>query len=408
VITGRINLPASKSISNRLLMIRAIAETPVSIQNLSDSDDTMLLGQLLEKIAARDKRKPIVELDTANAGTVMRFLAAYVSSIPGKWILTGAERMKQRPVGVLVDALRSLGARIEYLGKIGYPPLLIKGCSLKGGHIDIDPGISSQFISALMLIAPALPGGMKITMHGQPVSSPYIRMTLRLLKDFGIDATIGKGSFIIPQSNFRPGDFTVESDWSAAAFWYEAAALADEADLFLAGLRRNSLQGDSVLPEIYQNFGILTEYMEEGVRLYRVKKRLAGFFFDFTDYPDIAPPVITTCAGLGLRGRFEGLKSLQIKETNRVRALVNEYRKLGLEIEPDAPGETSDTIEFLHPEFRSDSFVRIDTYNDHRMAMTFALLALKMGSIKIENPDVVGKSYPLFWDHLASLGFEIT
>jgi 3-phosphoshikimate 1-carboxyvinyltransferase len=408
VLKGKLKLPSSKSLSNRLLIIQALSEDIFSIKNLSESDDTRLLQYLLKEIKGKRTGQSLVELDSANAGTVMRFLTAYLTLIPGKWILTGSDRMKQRPIGVLVDAMRSLGAEIEYLGKLGYPPLMIKGKPLKGREIIVDAGISSQFISALILIAPVIPGGLSIWIQGQAVSFPYINMTIQLLNYFDVVTSKERNKIIIPESRIRGKDFIVEADWSAASFWYEAAALAEEVDLTLEGLRKDSLQGDAILADIFQNFGVKSEFVNSGVRLTKVKKKLDGFFFDFSDYPDIAPAVITTCAALGLRGRFEGLKSLRIKETNRLRALENEFRKLGLDLKPDSPSDLIPMIEFSNPQFKSNNDLKIETYGDHRMAMTFAPLSVKLGNIKIENPDVVSKSYPQFWENLASLGFELT
>ena len=408
VLKGRLVLPSSKSISNRLLMIRALSRKGFTINNLSQSDDTILLQTLLQEISAGKARKvPSAELNTANAGTAMRFLASYLTITPGKWILTGSDRMKQRPIGILVDALKGLGAEIDYLGKLGYPPLMIKGRSLRGGVITVDAGISSQFISSLMLIAPCLPGGLSIQIQGQAVSYPYIHMTTRLLNHFGIDIMEKKNKIIIPESFIKESGFTVEADWSAAAFWYEAAILADETDLVMAGLRKNSLQGDSILVEIFQNFGITSEFTDTAVRLTKTNKTPDNYYFDFTGFPDIAPAVITSCAALGISGKFEGLKSLRIKETNRLKALKNEFAKMSLILEPDIPAVMIPAIEFRNPQLRSDHELKIDTYGDHRMAMTFAPLAMKFGSIRIENPDVVSKSYPQYWEHLASLGFEI-
>jgi 3-phosphoshikimate 1-carboxyvinyltransferase len=407
ILKGKLKLPSSKSLSNRLLIIQSLSVDKFRINNLSESDDTLLLQTLLQEIRSKRSNQSFVELDSANAGTVMRFLTSYLTLIPGKWILTGSDRMKQRPIGVLVEAMRSLGADIEYLGKLGYPPLMIKGKPLKGGEIKVDAGISSQFISALLLIAPILPGGLSIWLQGQAVSFPYINMTLRLLNYFGIETGKGKNNISIPETNIKGKEFTVEADWSAASFWYEAAALADEVDLILEGLCKDSLQGDAILVDVFQNFGVMSEFLKNGVRLTKVKKRLDGFYFDFTDYPDIAPAVITTCAALGLRGRFEGLKSLRLKETNRLRALENEFKKLGLNLSPDSRSDLIPMIEFSNPRFKSNSDLRIETYGDHRMAMTFAPLSVKLGSIRIENPDVVSKSYPQFWENLSSLGFEI-
>ena len=407
ILIGRLKLPSSKSLSNRLLLIQALSKDQFRINNLSEADDTLLLQNLLQEIRMKSSSHSFVELDTANAGTVMRFLTAYLTLVPGKWILTGSDRMKQRPIGVLVEAMRSIGAEIEFLGKLGYPPLMIKGKPLKGGEISVDAGISSQFISALLLIAPGLPGGLSIWLQGQAVSFPYINMTLRLLNYFGIETIKERNKIIIPESNIRGKDYIVEADWSSASFWYEAAAMADEVDLVLEGLRKDSLQGDAILVEIFQNFGVMSEFLKNGVRLTKVKKKLDGFYFDFSDYPDIAMAVITTCAALGLRGRFEGLKSLRLKETNRLRALKTEFKKLGLNLMPDSPSDSIPVIEFSNPMLKSGSDLRIETYGDHRMAMTFAPLSLKLGNIKIENPDVVSKSYPQFWKNLSSLDFEL-
>jgi 3-phosphoshikimate 1-carboxyvinyltransferase len=407
ILKGRLKLPSSKSLSNRLLIIQALSKNGFEIKNLSEADDTFLLRNLLQEIRSKRSSQSFAELDTSNAGTAMRFLTAYLTLIPGKWILTGSDRMKQRPIGVLVEAMRSLGAEIEYLGKLGYPPLMIKGKPLNGGEIKVDAGISSQFISALLLIAPILPGGLSIWLQGQTVSFPYIDMTLHLLNYFGIETGKERNKIIVPEASIKGKKFTVEADWSAASFWYEAAALADEVDLILEGLRKDSLQGDAILVDIFRNFGVMSEFLKNGVRLTKVKKKLDGFFFDFTDYPDIAPAVITACAALGIRGRFEGLKSLRLKETNRIRALEYEFKKLGLHLNPDSPSDLLPMIEFSNPQLKSNNDLRIATYGDHRMAMTFAQLALKLGSIKIEDPDVVSKSYPLFWEHLSSMGFEL-
>jgi 3-phosphoshikimate 1-carboxyvinyltransferase len=407
-LSGTLRLPASKSLSNRLLIIQALSKDNFSIKNLSEADDTLLLQDLLQKIREQRYGQSLIELDTANAGTVMRFLTAFLARIKGKWILTGSDRMKQRPVGILVEAVRSLGADIEYLGKLGYPPLMIKGKPLQGNEIKVDAGISSQFISALILIAPALPGGLTLCLQGQTVSFPYINMTLRLLNYFGIETRKERNKIIIPESGYTGKDFVVEADWSAASFWYEAAALAEEADLVLEGLEKDSLQGDAILVDIYQNFGVSTEFTKAGIHLTKVKKKLDGFFFDFTDHPDIALAVITTCAALGLRGRFEGLKSLPLKETNRLKALENEYSKLGLHLHRDTVSDPMPVIEFSNPKFISNNDLRIYTYGDHRMAMTFAPLSLKLGNIRIEDPDVVSKSYPQFWENLASLGFDLS
>lgn len=407
-LKGTIQLPFSKSLSNRLLIIRALSSGDFTIKNLAEADDTVLLADLLRQIKERKQQKQVTELDTGNAGTAMRFLTAYLSSVKGKWILTGSERMKLRPIGALVDSLRLLGAEIDYLAKLGYPPLLIKGKSLRGGEIMIDAGISSQFVSALIMTGPSIPGGISLRLWGEAVSKPYINMTVRLIEYFGIPVKREKNRIIIPKSEYLPRDYDVEADWSSAAFWYESAALADKAEIILSGLYSNSLQGDSVLSGIYQNFGVATEYLENAVRITKATKKTGGFYFNFSDNPDIAPPVITTCAAIGIRGHFEGLKSLKIKESDRLLAITNEFKKMGIFVETRDTTNNDLSIDFPPSTIKMAGAIRMDPYGDHRMAMTFAPLALKTGTITIENPDVVKKSYPQFWEHLSSLGFDIT
>jgi len=406
-LRGSILLPASKSISNRLLMIRALSGKDFKINNLSEADDTVLLQKLLETILVGYEPKKVVELDTANAGTVMRFLTAFLSMKPGKWVLTGSERMKQRPVGILADAMKHLGASIDYLAKPGYPPLLIAGCTLTGNEVTINAGVSSQFTSALLLVAPYLPEGLILYLKGKTVSSPYAEMTIRLMKLFGSKVKQGKTRIHVKPSVYLPGEATVESDWSSAAFWYEAAVFADEVDLELIGLQFESLQGDAILPVIYQNFGIRTEFTDRGIHLTKIKKKIDGFYFDFTDFPDIAQAVMATCAGIGIRGRFEGVQSLQIKETDRLRALKNEVEKIGIQIGFSREGDLITAVEVNPAKPIFPSGLSFETYGDHRTAMTMAPFALKTGPIKLLNPDVVAKSYPSFWEHLKDVGFEI-
>ncbi len=407
ILRGKITLPASKSLSNRLLLIRALSGDHFPIHNLSDADDTLLLQDLIDAIQNHQDISRLMEIDTKNAGTVMRFLTAYLATRPGKWMLTGSDRMKQRPIGVLVEALTNLGATIDYLSKIGYPPILIKGNLLSGKEVTIDAGISSQFSTALLLIAPYLPEGLIIHHKGTVVSIPYIRMTTQLMQYYGARPKHGKTCIKVPPGLYTSRDFQVEADWSAAAFWYEAAVFAQEVDLELNGLFQNSLQGDAILPVIYQNFGIHTEFHNTGVRLTRVRKKPEGFYFDFTNYPDIAPSVITTCALLGIRCRFEGLRSLRIKETDRLRALKNELDKIRPDIIVSAPSEVFPSLEFQSAKPFVPPDQTFETYGDHRMAMTFGMLALKSGSVRIMNPDVVMKSYPGYWKHMQELGFVI-
>ncbi|HPS50440.1 MAG TPA: 3-phosphoshikimate 1-carboxyvinyltransferase [Bacteroidales bacterium] len=404
---GVIPLPASKSISNRLLIIQELCGKPFGISNLSEADDTLLLSGLLREMEHAKPGKQVLSLDTANAGTVMRFLTALLSSRPGRWMLTGSDRMKQRPVGGLVDALISLGAVIDYLGKPGYPPLLVKGTTLKGGTVAIDAGVSSQFISALLMIAPGIPGGLTIKLKGDVVSSPYLKMTIDLMEHFGIRIKSQQNQIRVHPGAYQPKPFTVPADWSAAAFWYEAVAFSARGDLELPGLVPGALQGDAVLAEIYRNFGVHTEFSASGARLTREPVKIDGFYFDFTDYPDIAQAVIATRVGLGIRGRFEGLKSLQIKETDRLRAIKSEIEKLGFECNITARGEALAAMEISPSRHKTIAQPVFETFGDHRMAMSLAPFAMQLGSVRIQNPDVVVKSYPRFWEHLKMTGFQI-
>lgn len=406
-LRGTIGLPASKSISNRLLMIRAMTADGFDIHNLSKADDTTLLQKHLAAVLQGNGRKKVIELDCGNAGTVIRFLASFLAARPGRWVLTGSDRMKQRPIGILVDALRQLGTTIDYLAKPEYPPILISGGDLKGGQVTLDPRISSQFTTALLLIAPCLPEGLRIHLKGRPVSALYTEMTIRLMKQFGIKISKNKQGIHVRHGAYIPARITVESDWSAAAFWYEAAVFARDVDLLLTGLDQDSLQGDAILPRIYQNFGVRTEFTGDGVRLTRFAKKIDGFYFDFTDYPDIAQAVMATCTGLGIRGRFEGVQSLQIKETDRLKAMKYEMEKLGIRATLSKTGDLVTALEIEPFKHVIPEDLTFETYGDHRTAMSLAPLALISGKLKLINPEVVAKSYPDFWEHLNDTGFRI-
>ena len=430
-LKGKIQLPASKSISNRLLIMQALSEQGLNISNLSTAEDTVILQKLLAKIQASYGMRDAVELDCSNAGTDLRFLTALLALKPGRWVLTGGDRMKQRPVGELVEGLKQLGASIEYLGNVGFPPLLIKGRKLQSAELNINAGVSSQFISAILMTAPYLPEGITMLLKGEIVSEPYIDMTVRLMQDCGINVRKWKHKIRVEPGSYSCKQITVESDWSAASFWYEAAALADKVSLDLPGLHGQSFQGDSILADAYSVFGVQSEFLTikdskagrrrastpnhqppttnpqslTTVRLIRHVSELDGFYYDFTHHPDLALPMIATCAGLGLRGRFEGLKSLAIKESDRVRSLTTELLKLGCKLSfstGDYP-----VIEIQPSKLVCRPEVIIDTYRDHRMAMTFAMLSLNTGSIRIADPDIVSKSYPGFWEDMEGVGFMI-
>lgn len=399
-IQTEIELPGSKSISNRLLMIRAISDLPIHFKNLSDSEDTILLAKALGQI----KGKKSGTINIEHAGTDMRFLTAYLSIKPGEWIVTGSERMKQRPISELVTALTELGADISYLENRGFPPLKIRGGKLHGGRIEIDGSISSQFISALMLIAPALGEELEIILKGNIVSLPYIKMTNELLKLFGVYVTFNGKRIVVSPAPFSMlnDQFLVESDWSAASYWYNLVALAKDAKVELKFLDQYSLQADSILPELYSKLGVRTEFIEKGVCLRSKQATVNEFEYDFTNCPDIAQTIAVTCYGLGIKAHLTGLQTLKIKETDRIVALKTELEKLGAVVEA-----TDNSLKINPPTELILKNPKVSTYNDHRMAMSFAALSVKCPGLKTENPDVVNKSYPAFWDDLQQAGFDL-
>lgn len=420
-LKGTIRLPSSKSISNRLLIMQALTGKDFNMSNLSKAEDTVLLQKLLGKIHVMGGRHDAVVLDCLNSGTDLRFLTALLACKPGRWVLTGTDRMKQRPIGELVENLRHLGASIEFLGNIGFPPLLIKGRALRSEELTMNAGVSSQFISALLMIAPSLEAGLSINLKGDIISEPYIDMTLGLMKECSIKFRKWKHKISVEPGSYSCERYEVESDWSAASFWYMAASLSDKTELEFPGLYEKSLQGDSVLASVYKVFGVKScilhpesHIQDPGTRIQESQSvlhlshqasKLEGFYYDFTNHPDLALPVIASCAALGLRGRFEGLKSLIIKESDRVHSLTTELRKLGCKVSVSA--DDFPVIEIQPSKLKANPDIIIDTYRDHRMAMTFAMLSLKTGSIRIADPGVVSKSYPGFWEDLEKMGFVI-
>ena len=398
IIEGPVRLPSSKSISNRLLIMSALSGKKLKARGLSDSDDTVTMAGILR---SGDKIKNV-----GHAGTAMRFLTSYYSYLPGEVIITGSERMKNRPIGELVDNLRKLGADIDYTGKKNYPPILIKGGTLKGGSLSVDGGISSQFISSLLMIAPLLPKGLEIKLTGNIISASYINLTLQLMKRAGIKYSWRRNLIRVEEGNYLGGNITVEPDWSAASYWYEIVALANESDILLPGLTSDSLQGDSALVKIYDSLGIKTEFEEKGVRLIKTSFIPSHFEFDFTLNPDLVQTLVTTCVMLEIPFRFTGTQTLRIKETDRILALHNEMKKFGVKI------DFIDSGEWISwngkSKFKQNHDEIIETYNDHRMAMAFAPLAVKTGEIRISDPMVVTKSYPSFWEDLLNKGFKVT
>jgi 3-phosphoshikimate 1-carboxyvinyltransferase len=387
-----ISLPASKSESNRLLIMNALANQAIEIKNLSSARDTQTMLRLLNSTEE--------VLDVLDAGTTMRFLTAYCVVSQRKAILTGTPRMKLRPLGILVDALIRLGAKIDFMEKPGFPPIKISGIEKQlCSGIEIRGDVSSQYISALLLIGPILPEGIRLNLIGKVGSKPYIEMTLGLMKKFGIESTWEDDSIHIPKQNYAGGSYTVESDWSAASYWYSLLALSDGKELVLKGLRPNSFQADIRIAMIMDKLGVGSEFRGDGVRIFK-KERGKFNFYDFGDCPDIAQTVAVTCAALGISATFKGLESLRIKETDRIAALQNELRKIGGDlIERNAEWE-------LMPCNCLPSEASFHTYEDHRMAMAFAPLATRMKVI-LDEPDVVVKSYPGFWDDLQLVGINI-
>lgn len=393
-VRARIQLPASKSESNRALIISALSQGRARVHNLSEAADTQTLQRLLAEAPDR--------MDVGHAGTAMRFLTAFQAFQARDVELTGSARMQQRPIGPLVDALRHLGAEIHYLAEDGYPPLLICGrnARFRGSEVSIPGDVSSQYISALLMIAPTLPDGLTLHMTGTVGSWPYIRMTLDIMSRFGIAWAQEGPTIRVARQHYRGGDYAVEADWSAASYWYCIAALAPEADIALPGLRKDSLQGDQAIAGIMAPLGVTTTWAEDGIVLRKSGPPTVELLeWNFRDCPDLAQGVFAAMAALGVRGRFTGLESLRIKETDRIAALQNELGKFGATL-----AESAGVWE-LGGNFRPQA-ARIATYDDHRMAMALAPLALTGAALEIEDPAVVGKSYPRFWDDLRRAGFQ--
>ena len=435
-VNSSIVLPSSKSISNRALAIGALAGSIASITNLSDCDDTEVMQRWLTE-------RPST-VDVGAAGTSMRFSTALLAVGQGKHVITGSERMKNRPIKILVDALRRLGADISYVEKEGYPPLRIVGKGgLSYGSVSLPGNVSSQYISALMMIGPYLKDGLILTLTDKVISCPYIEMTMSLMRQFGakvywdcssdesngtvdepchsngtVDKSLESNSaddkstesnvIIVEPGRYAVKSFNVESDWSAASYWYEMVALSSEGDarVLLPGLYEDSLQGDSKGREVFSLLGVKTEYTKDGVLLSKKTREVDTLEYDFVKMPDLAQTFVVTCCMMGVPFHFTGLESLKIKETDRIVALKNEMAKLGFDLEDRNDSELLwDGRRRALTAEEYDS-VAIDTYEDHRMAMAFAPVALVNGSIRINNPHVVSKSYPRYWDNLLTAGFQ--
>ena len=416
---GTVVLPSSKSISNRALVINALAGNDKLPDNVSDCDDTRVMIEWLTK-------RPST-IDIGAAGTAMRFSSALLAVTEGTHIITGSQRMKNRPIGILVDALRKLGAKVDYIENEGYPPLKITGDKeLEGGSLSLPGNVSSQYISALLMIAPVLKRGLTLTLTDEIISRPYINLTISLINDFGGSAGwLDDHTIKVEPQKYVARDYFVESDWSAASYWYEMVALSDDAEIVLPGLFKESYQGDSKVVEIFERLGVKTEEVQGGMVIKKVKgemgkvkgewEKVKGslsnvqcsmfnvqlnnelFSYDFVNQPDLAQTFVVTCCMMDVPFHFTGLQSLKIKETDRIEALKKELGKLGYVLK-----DRNDS-ELLWDGERADaaSDVSIDTYDDHRMAMAFAPCAIKFGKIKINDPQVVSKSYPGYWEEVS-------
>jgi len=402
-LDATINLPASKSISNRALVIKALAGGTTPPENLSDCDDTEVIIKAL-------KDMPEV-IDIGAAGTSMRFLTAYLAVTQGEHTLTGSARMKHRPIAPLVEALQTLGADIRYEGETGFPPLHIKGGSYEGGLLTVPGNISSQYISALLMIGPVLKQGLTLHLTGDIVSRPYIDLTLWVMHAFGADAEWSDiDTVTVKPKPYDDQPFFVESDWSAASYWYEMMALSNNADnrIVLTGLMDGSRQGDSTARYIFSMLGVKTTFKSHekevptNVVLRQYDRRLPRLDFDFSNVPDIAQTLVVCCCMKGIPFHFEGLQTLRIKETDRIAALKRELLKLGFVLRDIGGRELVWDGERVEPTYEP-----IDTYKDHRMALAFAPAAFVLPSITIRDPLVVTKSYTHFWNDLRSVGFKI-
>ena len=386
-IYGSIDLESSKSISNRLLVIKALCKTKFRIQNLSNAKDTKILNELLNSFNKR------IDLNCEDAGTTLRFLIAFLATKDGIWKVSGSKRMHERPVKPLIDCLKELGAEIKYSEKEGFPPIEIKSKKLKSKKLSLPGNISSQFISALLLVAPTIENGLTLEITSKVLSKPYITMTLDLMSEFGIEYTWENNLIKVEQQNYLAKNIKVENDWSAASFWYSFLALSKSGEIKIPDLYANSIQGDSVLPSIYSKLGVKTEFNEDSIVLYETKNIAKEIELDLSNHPDLALPIIVTCCGLGIKAHLMGLESLKIKESNRLESIKKELRKFNISCEID-----SSSIKIKESQNIVKPKSTIECHNDHRIAMSIAPLSMKVGSIKFDNKNVVNKSYPKFWE----------
>ena len=386
-IYGSIGLESSKSISNRLLIIKELCKTKFEIQNLSNSKDTKILNELLDSFKTRK------DINCEDAGTALRFAVAFLTTKKGTWKVLGSKRMHERPIKPLIDCLIELGAEIKYLEKEGFPPIEIKSKKLKSKKLSLSGDISSQFISALLLVAPTIENGLILEITSKVLSKPYIDMTLDLMRQFGIEHSWENKLIKVEQQNYLAKNIKIENDWSAASFWYSFLALSKSGEIKIPNLYAKSLQGDSVLSSIYLKLGIKTEFNENSIVLYKTKNIAKEIELDLSNHPDLALPIIITCCGLGIKAHLMGLESLKIKESNRLECIKKELEKFNVICSiSDSSIKIKKNQKIVQPKSI------IECHNDHRIAMSIAPLCMKVDSIKFDNKEVVNKSYPKFWE----------
>ena len=395
VLYNTITLPGSKSISNRVLILNALSISNYEIKNLSVSEDTSVIK---EAFASNTN-----QFDVRGAGTAMRFLTAFLSCVEGEWILKGSERMHERPIHPLVDTLITIGAQVEYLGNKGYPPLKIKGRILNGGEVYLTANVSSQFVSALMMIAPVTKFGLTLHLEHEVISRPYIHLTQKMMEDYGVKIKWEGKTIKINSQPYTAIPYEVEADWSAASYWYSMVALMPKAEIKLAGLKKESLQGDANIINLFADLGVFTNFVEDGIVLTKKNVVRGKFFHNFINEPDLAQTFAVACCLLNIPFFFSGLQTLKIKETDRIVALINELNKLGYVLRETENG----ILEWDGERCLTDETIVIDTYDDHRMAMAFAPASIVFKNMYINHPEVVAKSYPSFWDDLQQSGFKL-
>lgn len=397
-INIEVTLPASKSLSNRALILNALCQQKGSLQNVAKCDDT---DTMLAALASTN-----CEVNIGAAGTAMRFLTAYFSVQEGRiTILDGSARMRQRPIKILVDALNNCGANISYLHSEGYPPIKIEGRKFSKDTISLPGNISSQYISALLMISPLMKNGIEIELTGDVISKPYINMTLELMKEFGVTCNFSDNKIKVPNGFYHTTNFTVESDWSAASYWYSTQALLPNSIIKLKNLNKESLQGDSKAKELFRNFGVMTTFEENDVTLSPLPnwEKPQTLKLNLSSQPDLAQTIVVTSCLMDIPFHISGLSTLKIKETDRIEALKSQLLKMGYVIK-----ESADCALYWNGEKVSPSeSISIDTFDDHRMAMAFAPASIKFSGIRINDIEVVSKSYPQFWNHFIEAGYQL-